>query len=216
MTRRKEPPKPLLDEIDAELWAHVTRHVMPLPRAGRVRRPQSLDDASAVSAAPVLPGMNGAHQERPSQPQPARRVWRPLTTTPTPRPAPSATPAVGDFDRKRAKRIAAGAIAIDGRIDLHGLRESEAHVRLIGFLRRAHADGRRTVLVITGKGRDSDDPYAPFDPGADRAPRGVLKRNVPRWLCEPDLAAIVVSFTPAHTRHGGDGALYVHLRRLRD
>lgn len=211
MTRGKDPPKPLLDEADAELWAHVTRSVAPLHRPPRVRRQRAPDELPTAAASAAPRAAEGTRSTL-TTPKP---MWHPLVANPPPRPPGPQGPMSGAFDRKRAKRIAAGTIAIDGRIDLHGLRESEAHARLIGFLRRAHADGCRIVLVITGKGRDSDDPHAPFDPGADRAPRGVLKRNVPRWLREPGLAAVVVSFTPAHTRHGGEGALYVHLRRTR-
>jgi DNA-nicking Smr family endonuclease len=69
------------------------------------------------------------------------------------------------------------------------------------------------VLVITGKGRTEDDPTRPFDMADEKRGRGVLKRNVPRWLAEPALAPFVVSCATASPRHGGEGALYVHLRR---
>ena len=201
MTRRSGTLTP--DE--EALWLHVIDRVPPLQRA-RNRRLATPDvpelKSQARIAADDVPAMTA---------QPRR--WQPLITTPTPRPQPPA--ATDSFDRKRLKRIATGRIEIEGRIDLHGLRESEAHLRLRGYLRQAHAQGKRTVLVITGKGRDEVDMYAAFDLGEDRAPRGVLKRNVPRWLGEPDLMSIVVSFTTAHVRHGGEGALYVHLRRER-
>jgi DNA-nicking Smr family endonuclease len=116
------------------------------------------------------------------------------------------------LDRRSTRRIAAGRIEIDARIDLHGMRQSEAHAALRRFLERCRADGCRTVLVITGKGgplrrapSESMD-----DTGRDR---GVLKTNVPRWLAEPELSALVIGFTTAHVRHGGAGALYVTLRR---
>lgn len=68
------------------------------------------------------------------------------------------------------------------------------------------------VLVITGKGREADeDRHAPFDMFQERD-RGVLRRNVPRWLAEPELRSIVVGYTSAHVKHGGDGAFYVQLR----
>jgi DNA-nicking Smr family endonuclease len=199
MTRRSG----FLTPDEEALWRHVIDRVPPLQRP----RPPSI---TAPVAAPVPKSQARVPAADDDQLAPPRR-WQPLITTPTPRPQP--TVSVDGFDRKRLKRIATGRIEIEGRIDLHGLRESEAHLRLRGFLRQCHAQGKRTVLVITGKGRDDDDPYAPFDFGADRAPRGVLKRNVPRWLCEPDLAGIVVSVATAHVRHGGEGALYVHLRR---
>lgn len=102
------------------------------------------------------------------------------------------------------------------RIDLHGMHQWEAHTRLRAFLLGCHARGQRTVLVITGKGGPApdretwrhDDPFERHEPG-------VLRRNVPRWLGEPELRTLVVSTSPAAIRHGGDGALYVILRRKR-
>jgi DNA-nicking Smr family endonuclease len=92
------------------------------------------------------------------------------------------------------------------------LRMAEAQEVLTNFLTRCHHNGCRTVLVITGKGRTDRDPYyEPFDLFA--APdRGVLKSSVPRWFAEPELRAIVTSYTTAAQNHGGEGALYVQLR----
>lgn len=193
---------------EQNLWAHVTESVHPMRRALAERVPD-VPEAEPLPHEPRTPKPDLSHLAPALHGKPR---WQPLITQPTPRPktAPGAQP---HFDRRQAKKIATGKIEIEGRLDLHGLRESEAHMRLRGFLRQAQAQGKRTVLVITGKGRDSDDPHAPFDFGHDRAPRGVLKRNVPRWLSEPDIAPMVVSYTTAHTRHGGDGALYVHLRK---
>jgi DNA-nicking Smr family endonuclease len=191
------------------LWEVVTERVHPLRRAIATRVTDT-PEAAPLPDAPRVP-----EPETPASPRSAPR-WQKLTGNATPRPTKPLPPAVPAFDRKQVKKIATGRIEIEGRIDLHGLRESEAHLRLSGFLRQAQAQGKRTVLVITGKGQDrGDEPYAPFDFGQDRARRGVLKRNVPRWLSEPDMAGLVVSYTTAHTRHGGDGALYVHLRKVR-
>jgi DNA-nicking Smr family endonuclease len=108
--------------------------------------------------------------------------------------------------------LGSGRIAIEARIDLHGMRQSEAHRALNRFLAKAHADGRRWVLVITGKGGPQR-ALSSDDLGYGGEERGVLRRNVPRWLAEPELRAIVVGFTEAAIRHGGAGALYVQLRR---
>ena len=95
------------------------------------------------------------------------------------------------------------------------MRQDEAHIALIGFLRRCLGKGQRWVLVITGKGKASDeDREAPFDMTRNRD-RGVLKRNVPRWLEEPDVRLMIVSYTTAAIQHGGEGALYIHLRTKR-
>lgn len=123
----------------------------------------------------------------------------------------SKAPALAEFDKRKARKIGAGQIAIDARIDLHGMRQGEAHAALRSFLFSAYRQGHRWVLIVTGKGarqtRDRDDPWTivPAEPG-------VLRRNVPGWLDQPELRAIVISFKTASSRHGGDGALYVHLR----
>ena len=99
------------------------------------------------------------------------------------------------------QRVARGKEAIDGRLDLHGLTQSEAHSALLRFLRNANARDARLVLVITGKGRGAEP--------------GVLRRQVPQWLDLPEFRAMVIGFEDAHIAHGGEGALYVRLRRAR-
>ncbi|MBC7833020.1 MAG: Smr/MutS family protein, partial [Hyphomicrobium sp.] len=127
-------------------------------------------------------------------------------TLPPPAPAPIA------LERRKARKLSSGRIDIDGRIDLHGMRQSEAHEALRRFLKRGYADGKRWVLVITGKGAPA---RTSLDERTERdgIERGVLRRNVPRWLAEPELAGIVIGFTTAAINHGGEGALYVHLRK---
>lgn len=86
-------------------------------------------------------------------------------------------------------------------------------MRLRGFLHSCAAKGLSTVLVaITGKGGPAAAGDAPHD-HLETGSRGVLKRSVPLWLEEPDLRALVISYRTAHVRHGGEGALYVHLRK---
>jgi DNA-nicking Smr family endonuclease len=108
------------------------------------------------------------------------------------------------LDRRLRQRLARGIIAIDARIDLHGLTQAEAFAQLTAFLRRARRDGARTVLVITGKGGAGD---------RDASARGVLRRQVPLWLSSSGLREAVIAFAPAAAEHGGTGALYVRLRR---
>ncbi len=112
------------------------------------------------------------------------------------------------------RRLAKGHDRIEARLDLHGLTQAEAHAALVGFIHRCHAAGHRMVLVITGKGGPNDAPAQAELHLAPR-PRGVLRRNLPRWLAEPGLSALVLNYAPAHTRHGGEGALYVTLRNAK-
>jgi DNA-nicking Smr family endonuclease len=123
-------------------------------------------------------------------------------------------PPLAELDRRAVRQITSGKTAIDARLDLHGARQRDARARLTAFLVDAQAKGHRNVLVITGKGGEagSADPLG----GALGEPqRGVLRRGVPLWLEQPELRAVVLTYTTAGTRHGGDGALYVQLRKAR-
>lgn len=105
------------------------------------------------------------------------------------------------IDRRSAQRLKRGEMAIEGRLDLHGLTQEEAHRALQRFVLAASEAGKRLLLVITGKGSGGTG--------------GVLRAAVPRWLAEGDVAGRVLAATPAQPRHGGAGALYVLLRRRR-
>ncbi|MBK3773375.1 hypothetical protein GAY31_04145, partial [Azospirillum brasilense] len=127
-------------------------------------------------------------------------VWR--------RRRPPAQPPVGvgtrdTRARRTADRFSRGEMEIDGRIDLHGMSQAQAHGALSGFVHRAWHEGRRCVLVITGKGT--------YTGGV-----GVLRQSVPRWLADAALRPMVLAVRPAQPRHGGDGALYVLIKRRRD
>jgi DNA-nicking Smr family endonuclease len=130
------------------------------------------------------------------------------------RPAAALRPptAIPEVDRRKARRIAAGVIEIEARLDLHGMTQSAAHGRLIGFLQSAVAQGLRTVLVITGKGGGRK-PSPPSTAWWEADDTGVLRRSVPRWLAEPPIRGLVIGCQPASSRHGGDGALYILLKR---
>ncbi|WP_170606509.1 Smr/MutS family protein [Ruegeria arenilitoris] len=113
------------------------------------------------------------------------------------------------MDVKAFGRMKRGKLKPEGRLDLHGMRMDTAHPVLVKFILSAQASGKRLVLVITGKGKDRD------EPGPIPTPRGVLRNQVPHWLSLPPLAQAVLQVTPAHISHGGDGAYYVYLRRIR-
>jgi DNA-nicking Smr family endonuclease len=190
------------DDEASSLWAWAMREVRPTSLRQRLR-----SSAAKFAEQQPKPKVNADPAARfaPS-PNPAATP----TKAPTQKTRP--IPPLADFDRRKARKIARGGQDIDARIDLHGLRMAEAQEVLTNFLTRCHHNGCRTVLVITGKGRTDRDPYyEPFDLFA--APdRGVLKSSVPRWFAEPELRAIVTSYTTAAQNHGGEGALYVQLR----
>jgi len=106
-------------------------------------------------------------------------------------------------------RLRKGLIEPDAHIDLHGMTQVAAHRALASWLSAAHRRGLRLVVVVTGKGNPKNDDNAPWM----ASPHGVLKQMVPRWLNEKEFAALISGSSPAHRRHGGDGALYVYLRK---
>jgi DNA-nicking Smr family endonuclease len=172
---------------EERLWAAVARSVRPL-RAKPATKPSPAPLAKAVPSKPQSAKPSVArHLEH--APQPVAHKTKP------PFPANA-------FALRERQQLARGKAEIGGRIDLHGMTQAVAHDALLRFLRRAQVEGAKFVLVITGKG----------GPGGDR---GVLRRQVPLWLALPELRACVLGFDVAHVGHGGDGALYVRLRKAR-
>jgi DNA-nicking Smr family endonuclease len=178
-----------LSDEEHELWRGIARSVKPL----RKRTARKADDAKPAVATPakVAKVAKVAKSAKPAR----------VATPPAKVPAP---PRLAPLARREKQQVARGRVAIDKRIDLHGLTQAEAHAALGHFLRRAQHDGARFVLVITGKGGRASD-----------TERGVLRRQVPHWLGLPELRDIVLGFEEAHVAHGGEGALYVRLRKLR-
>jgi len=113
------------------------------------------------------------------------------------------------MDKKSFGKLQRGKLKPEARIDLHGMTMERAHGVLNRFILDAHAQGKRLVLVITGKGKDK------YDDGPIPVRRGVLKHQVPNWLNAPALRNAVLQITEAHLKHGGSGAYYVYLRRRR-
>ncbi len=179
---------------EAELWRQLTHSLDRVKIKPRV----ATREADAVAPTPA-----------PAPPQRAVTQRRAAPAPPQPQPAspPQAAPPAA-FDRRTLRQVAAGQVPIDATLDLHGLHQDTAHRRLRAFLVSSQAKGHRMVLVITGKGG--------VRPLASDPPRGVLRRSVPQWLEEPEFRAIVLSYAAAGVRHGGEGALYVRLRKARD
>ena len=189
------------DDDDDAVWKYAAATIEPLKRAkGRLHVSERATTEPPKVKAP--PKQDHAHKSQVLKhdnvkPAPAAPI------APTRRVAPD----LSDFDRKHVRKIRGGRTEIEARVDLHGLRQSEAHAALRAFLFRCQSRGLRFVLVITGKGK----------PGADHGPMpsriGALRHQVPHWLHLPPLGPAVQQVVTAHLRHGGTGALYVYLRR---
>jgi DNA-nicking Smr family endonuclease len=173
---------------DRVLWTHVTKAITPL----RTEAVSPAGDGLAETADVSLPKKHPPKFSKPAAP--AKAVAAPLP------PKPSA-PAMEPLTRRMKQRVARGKHQIDARLDLHGFTQHEAHAALLRFLRSANARDARLVLVITGKGRGGE--------------IGVLRRQVPQWLGLPEFRDLVIGFEDAAIAHGGEGALYVRVRRTR-
>lgn len=110
------------------------------------------------------------------------------------------------IDAKTKRRLTRGRTPIDATLDLHGMRQHEAHGALSHFVASAFARGRRNLLVITGKGVRRTD-FAQFEQ------KGVLRYRVPQWLDEPHMRPMIAGVEGAGQSHGGEGALYIRLKR---
>lgn len=212
MKKKSDPPKKhgrgKLSDEDLKLWQHLTRTLNPLDERNN-RVPQAQFDEPGFTPTPPAP--HARHPEyfraKPTVSD-AHGGAHPVPQKPT------QPPQLARFDPRHARKIRAGRIEIESKLDLHGMRQHQAHGALRAFLLRAHARKQKWVLVITGKGtftrnanRNSHD-----DMSWDAPEPGVLRRNVPMWLEEPELRTVVVSYTAAAVHHGGEGALYIQLR----
>jgi DNA-nicking Smr family endonuclease len=190
MSRRR------LSSDERALWKHVTRSIAPL-RTRHPDEPEEQASDSSISgrrAAPADRALSESGKPAPQSTGKARSRAKDENRAPA---------TLAPLGRRFKQRLKRGTDSIDSRVDLHGLTQAEAHAALLQFLRRSQADGARNVLVITGKGG-----------GADAySGRGVLKRQVPLWLQQPEFRAFVVGLEGASVAHGGEGALYVRLRR---
>lgn len=176
-----------LTDDEIELWLTVASTV--------ARRPGSvLPPPSPAALAPTAVAVAA--------------VPMPISLPPLPAPRPSLPP-LAPLERKLKQKLSRGRMTADSAIDLHGLRQGEAHAALLRFLDRAQRQGSKVVLVVTGKGgRVREDVY-----GFGETATGVLRRQVPLWLGLPEFRSLVLGWEEAGRPHGGAGALYVRLRR---
>lgn len=200
--KRSRPPQILdpapvrrrraLSEDERALWESVAKQTRPLRKKRKVavKPPPALVEAPAPT-----PAVDVARPRRAIAPVKSLAAVRP----------PAALPPLAPIGRRERSQLSRGKKDIEARLDLHGMTQTRAHGALLSFLQRATHEGLTFVLVITGKGRTV---------GAE-SERGVLRRQVPEWLSLPEFRSMVVGFDEANIGHGGGGALYVRVRRIR-
>ena len=189
MAERRKPSRE-----ESDLWREAMKDARPIRTRRRIAAAKESGDSG--EAAEPVPAAKPARIRRaaaaPARPAPPK--------TPTV-PALSHGEAAG-LDRRTLDRLRRGQMPVEAEIDLHGHTQDAAHRALTGFILGQAASGRRCLRVITGK-------------GFLREGRGVLKEAVPRWLNEAPLRELVLAFSHARRDDGGEGALYVLLRRKR-
>ena len=176
----------LLSDEEHALWESVARQTKPLRKKSRAMKPPASPPAAPPAAKTVAPPKE-------------------LPSATMPRPPRPELPPLAPIGRRERAQLSRGRKEIDARLDLHGMTQTRARRALSAFLQRAHLDGLGFVLVITGKGSSA----------AAHSGRGVLRRQVPQWLSLPEFRSLVIGFEEAHIGHGGEGALYVRIRRAR-
>ncbi|MBB4570410.1 Smr/MutS family protein [Rhizobium leucaenae] len=185
MASERQTKERKLSTDERILWGKVAKSTRPMPE--RLADIEAFDEVLAAEAQAVE----------------TARVAKAVVDPQTP-PAPAKQPSGTHhpLERPVKRKIAKGRLALEARIDLHGLIQSEAHAMLLDFLLRAHQRGLRHVLVITGK-------------GSSMGSEGALKRAVPMWFSKPEFRFLISSYETAAQHHGGDGALYIRLSRLK-
>lgn len=195
MSHPRQIPRGLSAEEQAA-WSRLAESVTPL--AGRTRPVVQAKAPEAPKAQPV-----GTARPKRVKPKPPTHVTR------TPAPPPSRIPeAPAALDSHWERRFKAGRVEPDLTLDLHGHTLDTAYTRITAGLDQARAMGARVVLVIAGRER-------PVDP-ADRAHRrGAIRAKLLDWLAAGPHADSISAVRRAHRAHGGDGALYLILKRRR-
>ncbi|UWQ18329.1 Smr/MutS family protein [Jannaschia sp. M317] len=192
MRRRNLSPE------DRDIWARYTRTADPLGREERDRAPTPAPEPTPAPRAP--------RQVKPFQLGEKARA-RSSTHALAPTVSEDVRAAPLRMDAKAHKRMNAGKLRPEGKLDLHGMTLAVAQPALTRFVMAAHADGKRLILVVTGKGKSK--------PSDTVMPNrlGVLKHQVPQWLSMAPLSPLVLQVREANRAHGGSGAYYVYLRR---
>ena len=177
-----------LSEDEAAAWEKLAATVTPF----EPRRP------ARQAVAPVARKAGSGHDAARPAPGPSASQSN--------RPVPQPSPAPGTLDSHRDRRLRKGEVSPDFTLDLHGHGLDAAYRRLMDGVRQARMMDARTILLVTGKPR-------PVDPADRGTRRGAIRAKVLDWLAASEHSSAIAAIRTAHRRHGGDGALYLVLRR---
>ena len=196
MPRKKRNPGAKNATQDAA-WQRVKATTAPLKRRNLLtgKAPPEADQNAPPDAA--LAAAHKAKAAPASNTQLKQKALRTPKAPPTPKPAAAPQSRI---DARSRRRLARGTLEIDATLDLHGLTLTQAEAALAGFIARQAQQRAVWVLVITGKGARGE---------------GKLRAALPDWLAAPKNASHVVEYGPAAIAHGGGGAFYLRLRKMK-
>ncbi|RVQ66976.1 DNA mismatch repair protein MutS [Croceicoccus ponticola] len=181
-----------LSEAEAALWSQVAQTVTPFK--DRAIRPTPLRKVAPAKVAGPPP----------TPAKPKGRIPPPRPAVPPPPPQGPAPGLDSHWERRLSRRV----LEPDFTLDLHGHTLDQAHRRLDMGLAQAKAMGARVVLLVTGRSRPVE--------SADRGERrGAIRAKVLDWLAAGPHGSDIAVVRNAQRRHGGEGALYLVLRRGR-
>lgn len=187
----------VLSAEEARLWSTVVRKIKPIA--------ESPVESGALVAVDQKPAVQATGKKKPVKPlspeKSAPPLLKPASVAKKAPPVPFAP-----LERQLRRGLSRGSSSVDATIDLHGMRQAEAHDRLRSFILKSQRDGLKVVLVVTGKGNLADHASSSDE-------RGVLRRNLPLWLKMIDLRHAIIGFEEASRQHGGSGAFYVRIRK---
>lgn len=185
-------------------WAHLAASVKPLPGKRRPDPPRPArgttegGGGASKAAAPAPPGKFV---------KPVKLAAKIPAARPRPPQAPSQpAPAPPGLDSHWDRRVKGGRLEPDLTLDLHGHTLDTAYERIMAGLDQARAMGARVVLVVAGRER-------PVDPADRMAKRGAIRAKLLDWLAASRHGSAITAVRRAHIRHGGEGALYLILKR---
>lgn len=185
--------KRVLTSDEVALWTHVTRHIDPL-------KPERTSGGDRIETFDVP-------KAEPQKIEKTKTGAALVAQQKAKAPVAPHIPPLAPLEKRLRQRLTRGQTPIDSVIDLHGMRQDEAHAALRRFVMGAHQAGYAVVLVVTGKGASAVSDNGMYEE------RGVLRRMVPHWLRMADMRTYVIGFENAAQHHGGTGALYVRIRR---
>ncbi len=186
MTKQKQNFQPEPDKEDTRAWEELVQNIKKLPDSDKIED----DSVLTIDIRPVVNIFDAYHGEKLSDLEEGFNAG---------------------IDRSTLKKFSKEEFPVEAVLDLHGKTEKNAFELVRNFITNAYMQNKRCIMIITGKGN-----YHKEQEEDIFAVRGILKNSVPNWLNTPELRPLILSYRHPSEARGGNGALYILLRRRRN